>query len=108
MDQLFGALPFIFFILFFLVLPALARRRRGEELEQAFAKIQRKRKSRILAIVHRQEPLGLLGIPVLKYIDLNDSEDVLEAVRTTPKDKPLEIILHTPGGLVLPALQIAR
>ncbi|MBI1392099.1 MAG: hypothetical protein GC152_05085 [Alphaproteobacteria bacterium] len=108
MDQLFGFLPFLFFLLFFFFLPAMSRRRRGEELERAFAKIQKKRKSRILAIVHRQEPMGLLGIPMLQYIDLNDAEDVLEAIRTTPKNMPLEIILHTPGGLVLPALQIAR
>lgn len=108
MDGLLGALPFLFFLIFFFFLPAMARRRRGEELERAFAKIQKRRKSRILAIVHRQEPLGLLGIPVLKYIDLNDAEDVLEAIRTTPPKSPLEIVLHTPGGLVLPALQIAR
>ena len=108
MDSLFGALPFLFIVIFLFILPALARRRRGEVLESVFAKIQKKRKSRILAIVHRQEPLGLLGIPVLKYIDLNDAEDVLEAIRTTPPEKSLEIVLHTPGGLVLPALQIAR
>jgi len=108
MDQLFGALPFLLLLLIFFVLPALNRRRRGEELERAFGKIQKKRKSRIVAIVHRQEPLGLLGIPMLQYIDLNDAEDVLEAIRTTPKGQPLELILHTPGGLVLPALQIAR
>ncbi len=108
MDGLLGALPFLFFLIFFFLLPMMARRRRGEELERAFGKIQKKRKSRILALVHRQEPLGLLGIPVLKYIDLNDAEDVLEAIRTTPPKTPLEIVLHTPGGLVLPALQIAR
>ncbi|NWG92800.1 MAG: ATP-dependent Clp protease proteolytic subunit, partial [Parvularculaceae bacterium] len=81
---------------------------RGAELERRFARIQRKRKSRVIAIVHRQEPMGLLGIPVLRYIDLNDAEDVLEAIRTTPASTPIELVLHTPGGLVIPALQIAR
>jgi ClpP class serine protease len=52
--------------------------------------------------------MGILGIPMLRYIDLNDAEDVLDAIRTTPPGKPLEFILHTPGGLVLPAVQIAR
>lgn len=50
----------------------------------------------------------MLGIPMLRYIDLNDAEDVLDAIRKTPPNKPLEFILHTPGGLVLPAVQIAR
>ncbi len=108
MDDLFGVLPFLFLIVFFFIIPALTRRQRGAELERQFAKIQRKRKSRIIAIVHRQEPMGLLGIPVLRYIDLNDAEDVLEAIRTTPSNQPIELVLHTPGGLVLPALQIAR
>jgi ClpP class serine protease len=108
MDDLIGALPFIFRIIFFFIIPALTRRQRGAELERRFARIQRKRKSRVIAIVHRQEPMGLLGIPVLRYIDLNDAEDVLEAIRTTPASTPIELVLHTPGGLVLPALQIAR
>jgi ClpP class serine protease len=108
MDGLLGFLPYLFLLFFFFLIPALTRRQRGQELEAAFSRIQKKRKSRIIAIVHRQEPMGLLGIPILKYIDLNDAEDVLEAVRTTPPNQPLELILHTPGGLVLPALQIAR
>lgn len=108
MDDLLGALPFLFLIIFFFIIPALTRRQRGAELERQFSRIQRKRKSRIIAIVHRQEPMGLLGIPVLRYIDLNDAEDVLEAIRTTPQATPIEMVLHTPGGLVLPALQIAR
>ena len=108
MDDLVGALPFLFLIFFFFIIPALTRRQRGAELERQFSRIQRKRKSRIIAIVHRQEPMGLLGIPVLRYIDLNDAEDVLEAIRTTPQSTPIEMVLHTPGGLVLPALQIAR
>lgn len=108
MDDLLGALPFIFLIIFFFIIPALTRRQRGEMLEREFSRVQRKRKSRVIAIVHRQEPMGLLGIPVLRYIDLNDAEDVLEAIRTTPASTPIEMVLHTPGGLVLPALQIAR
>lgn len=108
MGDLFGALPFLFFIIVLFIVPALTRKKRGEELERLFSKLQKRRKSRIIAIVHRQEPMGLLGIPVLRYIDLNDAEDVLEAIRTTPKNQPLELVLHTPGGLVLPALQIAR
>lgn len=43
----------------------------------------------------------------MKYIDINDSEEVLRAVRLTPNDMPIDIIIHTPGGLVLSAEQIA-
>ena len=107
MEALFGALP-ILLILLFILMRNLSAQQRHAELVNKFSKIQKKRKSRIIAIVHRQEPMGILGIPMLRYIDLNDAEDVLEAIRKTPPGKPLEFILHTPGGLVLPAVQIAR
>src|SRR6202011_1513238 len=40
--------------------------------------------------------------------DVNDSEEVLRAIHMTDADVPLDIVLHTPGGLVLAATQIAR
>jgi len=52
--------------------------------------------------------MSLLGFPVYRYIDVNDSEAVLRAIHLTDPTVPLDIILHTPGGLVLAALQIAR
>jgi ClpP class serine protease len=70
--------------------------------------IETKRGSRVILLVHRQETMRLLGFPVMRYIDVNDSEDVLRAIQMTGDDVPLDIILHTPGGLVLAALQIAR
>src|SRR5712671_6211190 len=72
------------------------------------AKIERQRKSRVILLVHRQETMSFLGFPVLRYIDVNDSEEVLRAIHLTDPAVPLDIVLHTPGGLVLAALQIAR
>jgi ClpP class serine protease len=70
--------------------------------------IESKRGSRVILLVHRQETMRLLGFPIMRYIDVNDSEEVLRAIQMTGDDVPLDIILHTPGGLVLAALQIAR
>lgn len=72
------------------------------------AQIEKKRNSRVILLVHRQETMRLLGFPLMRYIDINDSEEVLRVIQTTDEDIPLDIILHTPGGLVLAALQIAR
>ena len=107
-EGLLAQLPWLLFFVIFLIVPAFMRRQQAAELERAFGRIQKKRRTRIIAMIHRQESMGLLGIPVLKYIDLNDAEDLLEAIRRTPTSQPLELILHTPGGIVLPALQIAR
>ena len=72
------------------------------------ARIEKLRGSRVILLVHRQETMSLLGFPLMRYIDVNDAEEVLRACELTDPDVPLDIILHTPGGLVLAALQIAR
>ncbi len=59
-------------------------------------------------MIHRQETVSLLGVPVSKFIDIEDSEAVLRAIRPAPPDQPIDFILHTPGGLVLAAEQIAQ
>ena len=40
-------------------------------------------------------------------IDIDDAEQVLRAIRLTPDEMPIDLILHTPGGLVLASDQIA-
>lgn len=70
--------------------------------------IERERKSRVILLVHRQETMSLLGFPLFRYIDINDSEDVIRAIHLTDPEIPLDLVLHTPGGLVLAATQIAR
>jgi ClpP class serine protease len=72
------------------------------------AQLERQRSSRVILLVHRQETMRLLGFPLVRYIDINDSEEVLRAIQMTDEEVPLDIVLHTPGGVVLAALQIAR
>jgi ClpP class serine protease len=50
----------------------------------------------------------LLGFPVARFINIEDSEEVLRAIQMTDPDVPLDMILHTPGGLVLASEQIAN
>ncbi|MBM2836383.1 MAG: Serine dehydrogenase proteinase [candidate division NC10 bacterium] len=71
-------------------------------------KLERTRGSRVITLIHRQESRSFLGIPILRYIDIDDSEQLLRAIRLTQKDLPIDLILHTPGGLVLAAEQIAH
>lgn len=71
-------------------------------------KIEQKRNSRVIALIHRQETMSFLGFPLMKYIDINDSEEILRAIKLTDKSIPIDIILHTPGGLVLASEQIAK
>ena len=70
--------------------------------------IQKTRGSRVITLIHREETVNLLGMAVSKYIDIDDAEAVLRAIRLTPAQKPIDLIIHTPGGLVLAASQIAH
>ena len=100
----------IFWLFFMLsALQPVLRQRMLEAMRmRKIASLERKRSSRVILLVHRQETMRLLGFPIMRYIDVDDSEEVLRAIQMTDDDVPLDIILHTPGGLVLAALQIAR
>jgi ClpP class serine protease len=71
-------------------------------------RIETERRSRVILLIHRQETMSFLGFPFFRYIDINDSEEVIRAIHLTDENTPLDLVLHTPGGLVLAAVQIAR
>src|SRR5256712_10844232 len=83
---------------------------RGVDRQRAamLGEFERERDSRGIAMIHRQESASLFGVPVTDSISIDDSEAVLRAIRHTPPEQPIDIILHTPGGLVLAAEQIAK
>jgi ClpP class serine protease len=104
MDPL--SLLWLFFILASLQ-PAFQREVLMARRRYALAALSRERDATVISLIHRQEQMSLLGFPLVRYIDIDDAESVLRAIRDTPPDRPIEIILHTPGGLVLAARQIA-
>jgi len=95
----------------FLIFASLQPMLRQKMLESArlrmLHRIERLRGSRAIALIHRQETLSFLGFPLARYIDIQDSEQVLRAIKLTDPNVPIDLILHTPGGLVLAAEQIA-
>jgi ClpP class serine protease len=97
----------IFFILSSLQ-PVAQRALLAQARRRLLAQIAAKRDATVITLIHRQETLSLLGIPLMRHIDIDDAQSVLRAIRETPHGKTIEIILHTPGGLVLAASQIAR
>jgi len=105
-----GALIWWLFWLLFLIFPLITYIQH-QNLKAArmriISRLERKYGMHFITMIHRQERIGFLGIPVYRYIDIEDSEEVLRAIRNTPKDVPIALILHTPGGLVLAAAQIA-
>ncbi len=107
-------MSFSFFDLFWVFLffsslqPVWQRRQMEFRRIRSLQEFERGRNSRVILLIHRQESISLLGIPISRYITIEDSEQVLRAIRLTPPDVPIDLILHTPGGLVLATEQIAR
>src|ERR1700680_5028627 len=106
-DNLFWTLLWLFFMAS-AIQPYLQQRALEIARQRRIARFERKRGSRVIVMVHRQETMRLLGFPIVRYIDINDSEEILRAIRLTDSDVPVDLIIHTPGELVLAALQIAR
>ncbi len=107
--RLAGLLRFVFWALLVLLVASQFLGAGGLEARraEALAKFQEERKSRVIALIHRQDRVSFLGIPVASYISIDDSEAILRAIRLTPADQAIDFILHSPGGLVLASEQIA-
>jgi len=75
---------------------------------QAIRAIEKSRASRVITMIHRQEKRSIFGFAVSRHIDLEDAQTIIAAIKDTPDDMPIDLVVHTPGGLVLAAMQIAR
>ncbi len=100
----------LFWLLIFVIIlwPQLQYRNMQAARMSLIKTLESKFNSRVITMIHRQERIGFFGIPIYRFIDIEDSEAVLRAIRSTPPNKPIALILHTPGGLVLAASQIAE
>src|SRR6516164_1569184 len=75
---------------------------------QAIRTIEKSHASRVITMIHRQEKRSIFGFAVSRHIDLEDAQTIIAAIKDTPNDMPIDLVIHTPGGLVLAAMQIAR
>ena len=104
-----GAMDIFWLFLMLIALQPVVKKHLLEASRQRLiGKIEQKRGSRLVLLVHRQETMSFLGFPLVRYIDIHDAEDVMRALHLTDPEVPLDLVLHTPGGLVLAATQIAH
>jgi ClpP class serine protease len=96
------------FVMMSMLQPWLRQKMLDSARVRLMHRIERQRGSRVILLVHRQETMSFLGIPLFRFIDINDAEEVIRAIHLTDEDVPIDLVLHTPGGLVLASLQIAR
>jgi len=98
---------FWIFIMVTALAPVIQRRMLEAGRIRLIRQFERRRNSRVIALIHRQEIMSLLGFPLMRYINIEDSEEVIRAINLTDDEVPIDLILHTPGGLVLAAERIA-
>ena len=92
----------------FALQPLLMGRWAAVRRAQAIRAIETANGTRVITMIHRQEKRSLFGFSVSRHIDLEDAQTIIAAIKETPPDLPIDLVLHTPGGLVLAAMQIAR
>ncbi|MEN6520155.1 MAG: hypothetical protein ABFD46_03260 [Armatimonadota bacterium] len=104
-----GVIAQVFWLIFIIavLLPVFRQRALMNARIRLIHGLERRRRSRVIVMIHRQEQMAFLGFPLFRYINIEDSEEILRAIRLTPSDMPIDIVLHTPGGLVLASEQIA-
>jgi ClpP class serine protease len=99
---------FWLFLIFSGLQPLLHQKVQQMNRLRLLRQLQKRRGSLAIALVHRQETMSFLGFPLMRYIDIHDSEEILRAIRLCDNACPIDLIMHTPGGLVLSAGQIAH
>ena len=92
----------------FIVFTLFGTRGNDSARSELLNRFEKERGSRVISLIHRQESTSVFGVSVDNHISIEDSEAVLRAIRLTPPEQPIDLILHTPGGLVLASEQIAK
>ncbi len=103
-----GSEFFWFFMMFSMAQPWIQKRMLESSRLNLIHQFEKQRKSRLIVLIHRQETMSFLGFPVARFIDVHDAEEVIRAIHLTHEEVPIDLVLHTPGGLVMASLQIAR
>jgi len=72
---------------------------------QLIYELEQERGSRVITLIHRKEPWSK-GDEESEIV-LEESEFILQQVRETPPDRPIDFIIHTEGGLTFAADMMA-
>lgn len=100
-------IPWLLLTLLVAYLLALPRMGKAGRRRRLLRRLEEKRGSRVIAMIHR----GGGPLQILRgggSIGIFEAETILKIIRETPPEKPIDLLLHTPGGLILSSVQIAR
>lgn len=95
------------FLIFLLVWPVIRAQIVQGRRVAFIRKIERQRGARLITLIDRRRRTSVFGFSFQEYIDIEDAEEILRAIRLTPASMPIDLVIHTPGGIELAVEQIA-
>lgn len=95
-------------VLVSIIVPLLGKGLERGARNKAIREFEQKRGSKVIEMIHARETVSLFGIPVRRYLTIRDAETILNEIRSIPDEKPIDMIIHTTGGQLLSAFQIAK
>jgi len=98
--------PWLVALIVIMILLAIPRIQKGRHRRMLIRRLGEQRGSQVVTMIHR--PGGTIPFVGGGSIGLPEAESLLKMIRQTPPDKPIDLIIHTPGGMVLATTQIAR
>ena len=90
----FFALLILFFVIASTLQPLLQARYQAMQRARQIAKIEKERGSRVITMIHREETRSFFSVPVSRMIDLEDAQQIMPAIQTTPSDTPIDLIAY--------------
>jgi len=101
-------LPLLLFLIFFKIRPSIRRSRFIRARQRLIHQIEMRRGSRVITMIERQKIASFLGIPLSSSLDIEDPAYVLRRIRHVLPSEPIDLIVHTTGGLALLSEPIAN
>jgi len=103
---------FLFMLVFFVlsgILFSLVRQFLVDyHIKQLISDYEKAHNARVFYFIHRKRSLGIFGISLYEYLEIYDAHRFLRDLKSVPENRNLVIIIHSPGGELLAAMQIAK
>ena len=97
----------LLFLVFFKIRPSIRRSRMIRARQRLVQQIEARRGSQVIVMIERQKIVSLLGRRLSCSLGIEEPAEVLRAIRLAGPHMPIDLIVHTAGGLALAAEPIA-
>ena len=73
------------------LMPRIQQSNLNNNRKRALIKLGKNRGTNVITLIHRQETISFLGIPISRHIDIDDSEEVVAPIDVELSDRPNDL-----------------